>query len=118
MFSILIPAFKAKFLKKALESALNQSFQDFEIIIINDKSPENLAEIIYHFDDPRISYFENKVNLGKDNVVKAWNKCLEYSTREFCILFSDDDILHADFLLEIKNLIDKYPKTDLFCCRT
>ncbi len=118
MFSILIPAFKAKYLQKALESALNQQYKDFEIIVVNDHSPENLAKIVYQYDDPRISYYENEVNLGKENVVNAWNKCVGYAKREYCLLFSDDDILHPEFLGEIKTLIDKYPSTDLFYCRT
>lgn len=118
MFSILIPAFKAKYLKKAIDSILNQDYRDFELIIVNDKSPENLAKIVYQYNDPRISYFENQENLGKENVVRSWNKCFEYATREFCLLFSDDDVLHPEFLSEIKKLIDKYPKTDLFYCRT
>lgn len=118
MFSILIPAFKEKYLAKALESILNQSFKDFEVIVVNDRSPENIAQVVLHYDDPRISYYENEVNLGKENVVKSWNKCLEYATGEYCLLFSDDDILQPDFLLEIKNLIDKYPAADLFYSRT
>jgi len=118
MFTILIPAFKAKYLSKALESVLNQSFTDFEVIVMNDHSPESIARIIYNYDDQRIRYFENEKNLGKENVVNSWNKCFEYATRKFCLLFSDDDVLHKDFLLEIKTLIDKYPTTDLFYCRT
>lgn len=118
MFSILIPAFKAKYLQKALESALSQTYTDFEIIVVNDHSPENLAKIVYRYDDSRISYYENEENLGKKSVIDAWNKCVEYSKREYCILFSDDDILHPEFLQEIKNLINKYTAVDLFSCRT
>ncbi|WP_336515899.1 glycosyltransferase family 2 protein [Pollutibacter soli] len=118
MFSVLIPAFKEKYLRKALESVLAQSYKDFEVIIVNDKSPENIAKVVYNYDDPRVRYFENEVNLGKENVVFSWNKCLSYATREFCILFSDDDVLHPEFLQEISNLIKKYPEPDLFYTRT
>ena len=118
MFSVLIPAFKEKYLRKAIDSVIRQTYTDIEIIIVNDKSPENIAGIVRSYTDPRIRYYENEVNLGSKNVVHSWNKCLEYATRDFCILFSDDDILEPDFLQEIQRLILRYPDCDLFSCRT
>jgi len=116
-FSILVPVFKAKYLRQSIESILKQEFRDFEVIIVNDKSPEDVSSIIHSFDDDRVSYYENKINLGKINVVLNWNKCLGYANGEFALLFSDDDFLDPKFLLEIADLIDRYPRVDLFYSR-
>ncbi|MGZ3756181.1 MAG: glycosyltransferase family 2 protein [Mucilaginibacter sp.] len=116
-FSILVPVFKTKYLKQSIESILAQEYRDFEIIIVNDKSPEDVSFIINAFDDDRISYYENEINLGRTNVVLNWNKCLGYANGEFALLFSDDDFLDPKFLIEIADLIRKYPNVDLFYSR-
>ncbi len=117
MFSVLIPAFKVKYLSQAIESILKQTFTDFELIIVNDKSKENIAEVVGAFRDERIQYYENEKNLGGENLVNSWNKCMTYATREYGIMFSDDDCLHSDFLMEISKLIAKYPTVDVFYSR-
>ena len=53
-YSIGIPAYKGKFLFKCIESILKQDYADFELIIVNDASPEDLYSIVRQFDDPRI----------------------------------------------------------------
>ena len=45
-FSITIPAYKRKYLKEAIDSCLSQTFKDFELIIVNDASPEDLDSIV------------------------------------------------------------------------
>ncbi|MGE0090012.1 MAG: glycosyltransferase family 2 protein [Bacteroidales bacterium] len=117
MISIGLPAYKSKFIDSAINSILNQTYKDFELIIVNDNSPENLEEIIDHFNDPRIRYYKNENNIGKDSLVKSWNKCLEYAKGEYFILFSDDDIYEPTFLQELFNLSLKYPDVDLFHAR-
>ena len=56
LVSIAIPAYKKKFLADAIQSVLNQSIQDFELIIVNDKSPEDIDSVVEHFNDKRIRY--------------------------------------------------------------
>lgn len=48
LVSIAIPAYKKKFLADAIQSVLNQSIQDFELIIVNDKSPEDIDSVVEH----------------------------------------------------------------------
>lgn len=111
--SIAMPAYKAKYLKKAIESILNQSYKDFELIIVNDESPEDLSIIVNEFKDERIKYYVNPKNLGKINLVDNWNLCLSYSCGEYFVLASDDDIYHEDFLRDVISLLDKYPETNI-----
>ncbi len=117
MISVAIPAFKAKFLREAIKSILDQTYSNYELIIVNDASQDNIREIVESFNDSRIRYYENEVNLGKESVVKNWNKCLEYAKGEYFILFSDDDICDKHYLEKMYNLINKYPNINLAHCR-
>ena len=108
-FSITIPAFKKQYLKEAIDSCIYQTYGNFEIVIVNDASPENLDEIVNSYNDDRIRYYKNDVNCGALNVVDNWNKCLSYCTGDYVICIGDDDCLLPDTLREYKRLIDKYP---------
>lgn len=112
-FSILIPTFKAKFLKECLESILMQTYSNYEIIIVNDASPECIDDIVNQFNDPRIQYYVNEKNIGAVDVVKNWNKCLSFATGSYCICMGDDDKLLPCCLAEYRKLIEKYPKVEL-----
>lgn len=107
--SITIPAYKGKYLKEAIESCLSQTYDNFEIIIVDDASPENLQEIVESFCDNRIRYYRNKINCGAVNVVDNWNNCLNYSEGDYIICMGDDDKLLPNCLIDYCNLILKYP---------
>ena len=108
-FTIAIPAFKARYLCNAIESCLNQTFSDFEIVVVDDASPENIASVVEKFDDNRIRFFRNDKNFGAIDVVDNWNKCLEYAKGEYIICMGDDDRLKPCCLEEFAKLMEKYP---------
>lgn len=108
-FSVLVPAFKARFLAECIESVLAQTYTNLELIIVNDASPENLDEIVARYDDKRIQYYVNEKNFGAVNVVGNWNKCLSYATGEYVICMGDDDKLLPCCLEEYRKLMEKYP---------
>ena len=65
LISVLMPAYNAeKYIKEAIESILNQTFSNFEFIIIDDGSIDATEEIIKSFKDSRIVYIKNEKNLG------------------------------------------------------
>lgn len=113
-FSITIPAYKSKFLKECIDSCLAQTYKDFELIIVNDRSPEDLDSIVNQYNDPRIRYYVNEQNCGAVNVVDNWNKCLEYARGDYIICMGDDDILLPCCLEEYSKLIDKYPSISVY----
>ncbi len=113
-FSITIPAFKAAYLRECIDSILVQTYKDFELIIVNDASPEDLTSIVKSFDDPRIRYYINEKNCGAINVVDNWNKCLSYATGEYIICMGDDDKLLPNCLEEYIKLINKYPNLGVY----
>lgn len=117
LISVAIPAYKTKFLSEAIQSVLNQSYAHFELIIVNDASPEDVSSIVKMFVDKRIKYFENKENLGRNDPTRNWNKCFEYVRGELFVLFADDDVYHRNFLQELYLLSEKYPQINLFHSR-
>lgn len=88
-FSIIIPVYNTeKYLKRCLDSVLNQSFKDLEIIIIDDCSTGNCREIVFSYDDKRIKYIKNEQNLGS-----AWSRIngVQYSNGKYIHFVDSDD---------------------------
>jgi glycosyltransferase involved in cell wall biosynthesis len=117
LITIAIPAYKSAFLRQAIQSALEQSYEHIELIILNDGSPENLDEIIDSFNDKRINYYKNKTNIGNNFPTRNWNKCLELSSGDFFALLSDDDVYCSNFINELWEISINYPHTNLFHAR-
>lgn len=118
LFSITVPAYKSFFFAQCINSVLSQDYTEFELIIVNDNSPEDLESIVYSFTDERIRYYKNEVGFGAVHVVGNWNKCLEYAKGDFIVCMGDDDRLKPNFLSDLYDLIQKYPELDVFYSRT
>ena len=112
-FSITIPAYKQKYLYEAIESCLAQTYKDFELIIVDDASPEDLKSVVDRFQDSRIRYYRNEKNCGALNVVDNWNISLGYATGDYVICMGDDDKLLPNCLEEYFKLINRYPDIGL-----
>lgn len=118
MITVAMPVYKSQYLQKAIESVINQSYKELELIILNDHSPdENIESIISNFNDSRIKYIKNESNIGNYDLTEVWNQCLNLAQGEYFVLFSDDDIYHQDFLKEMILLSEKYHKVEIFHCR-
>lgn len=115
--SVVLPAYKQRFLAGAIKSILDQTYKNFELIVVDDNSPENLESVVRSFDDSRVSYVRNEKNFGSESVVKAWNHALKYACGEWCVLASDDDVYDANFLMEMTTMVQRYPMVDLAHCR-
>ena len=112
-FSVLIPAYKSRFLHDAIVSVLSQTYHNFEIVIVDDCSPEDIKSIVDQFTDDRIRYYRNEINCGAENVVDNWNICLNYCTGDWVICMGDDDVLMPECLMVYSQLSASYPKVDL-----
>lgn len=92
-FSILLPAYKSeKIIGETIDSLLNQTFKDFEIIIVDDNSPDNTESVIkkYQAKDNRIKFFKNKQNLGCSGNIE---ECRQKAIGKYIFFMGNDDIL-------------------------
>lgn len=117
MVSFILPAYKREFLYQSIQSILNQSYENFELVIVNDCSPDNLEEIVRAFNDSRIRYYENRENEGGTDLIAHWNHCLQKAKGDYVVLASDDDFYERHYLFYMMELVNKYPNVDLFHCR-
>ena len=113
-YSFVLPAYKARFFREAIENILNQTYSEFELIIVNDASPEDLDSIVNSYSDERIRYYRNKENIGGRDLVAQWNKCLSYTNADYVILASDDDVYSPLYLEKMNELVCKYPDVYVF----
>lgn len=116
-YTFLLPAYKSQYLKESLTSIIHQSYKEFDVLISDDCSPENLLEVVNQFSDSRIKYRRNDRNIGAEQLVKHWNLLLRETESEYIIMASDDDIYETDFLEKIDKLAIKYPQVDLLRAR-
>jgi glycosyltransferase involved in cell wall biosynthesis len=87
--SVIIPTFnRAEFLHSAITSVLNQTFQDFEILVIDDASEDQTQEVVNRFHDTRITYLHHEANRGE---ACARNSGIVNSKGEFIAFLDDDD---------------------------
>lgn len=107
--SVLTPVYNTNIehLRQCIDSILNQTFTDFEFIILND-SPENLdlESVILSYHDTRIKYYKNDTNIG---ISKSRNKLLELACGEYIAIFDHDDISVPDRLSRQVEYMDTHP---------
>ena len=114
LFSILIPAYKRRFLAESIQSVIDQTMPDWELIIVDDASPEALQPVVEQFHSSRIRYYRNECNFGAVRVVDNWNRCLSYASGEYVLCMGDDDRLCPTCLEEFKRLIERYPGLSVY----
>jgi len=116
-YTFLVPAYKGRYLKEALDSILSQTYKDFKVIVSDDCSPENLKVIIDGYDDDRLSYRRNDENIGGKDLVAHWNLLVDICETEYLIMASDDDVYDSHFLEEIDKLTMAYPDVNVLRSR-
>src|SRR6478609_6542390 len=96
--SFVIPCYKlAHLLPECVNSILSQSYGDFEVLIMDDCSPDNTAEVACSFQDPRVKYVRNDPNLG---ALANYNKGITMSRGKYVWLISADDYLRRPYVLQ------------------
>lgn len=91
-----MPAYNAEeFISQSINSALTQTYQDIELIIINDNSTDNTEKIINHINDNRIVYIKNQRNLGAS---KSRNLGIKKATGRYISFLDSDDLWEKDKL--------------------
>lgn len=113
-FSIVIPLYnKQSHVKETIETVFDQTFQDFEIVIINDGSTDESVKIIESIQDNRIQLL-NQENQG---VSVARNRGIQESKADYIAFLDADDLWLPEFLQTIYELILKFPNAGMFATR-
>ena len=112
MISVVIPAYNhERFVGAAIESVLNQTRDDLELIIVDDGSTDATAEVIQSYDDPRLSYYYQE-NQDAYNTI---NRGMGLAKGEFIAILNSDDIFTLD---RLEKLMEEQEKTGAQCLFT
>lgn len=110
-FSVIIPIYnKEKEIKSTLYSVLNQTFSDYEIILVDDGSTDNSISIIKEIQDSRIKF----INQKNQGVSAARNTGIKNSSSDYIAFLDADDKWERTYLEEQYKLIHKYPQCNIF----
>lgn len=108
--SVIIPTYNQEpYISEAIDSVLNQTYQDFEIIITNDGSSDQTLQRIQEKTDPRIRWFSFNQNQG---VSVAANHCIRHATGELIAILDSDNIFLPDKLEKQVNFLKNHPEFD------
>ena len=118
-FSVIVPLYnKASYVRKALASIVNQTFQDYEVIIVNDGSTDNSLAIVEKFfeqiDDRWIDDRLTIISQANAGVAAARNKGVKESKGEYLCFLDADDWWEKEYLDELDKLIHEYPDAGLY----
>jgi len=111
--SVLIPAYNyAHYLGEAIESVLEQTFGDIELIVVDNCSTDNTVELVHSYmeKDPRVKLVVNKTNVG---MFRNYNESLLHATGECIKFLNADDKFDKTLLQEFVSILDKHPNVSL-----
>lgn len=117
--SVCVPAYRgAAHIAATIESVLAQTFADFELLIVDDGSPDETAAVVGRYRDPRLRLLRNARNLGAEG---NWNRCLQLARGRYFKLLPQDDLLAPDCLARQVAALEaprSAPLALVFCART
>ncbi len=116
LVSICIPVYnRQELVKKALDSCINQTYKNIEIVVVDDASKDATPEVIkaYAAKDARIKYYRNKNNLG---MVPNWLRTFELATGDYVQHLGSDDRLSENFVEEKMKIFKQYPNVAFVSC--
>ncbi|MEA5533689.1 glycosyltransferase family 2 protein [Crocosphaera sp. XPORK-15E] len=111
--TVCIPTYnRSHFLIYAVNSVLNQTYKDFELIICDDASPDDTPQVVEGFNDERIRYIRHPKNIGRSRNMRSG---FEASQGEYFIKFDDDDALTPEFLEKTVTILDENSTVNFVC---
>lgn len=108
-FSILVPAYETeeRFLRPMLESVLNQTYGNFELVLVDASRSDTVSKVVAEYPDKRILYRKLEHNIG---ISGNSNKALMYVSGDYACLLDHDDLLTPDALYECAACIEEYER--------
>jgi glycosyltransferase involved in cell wall biosynthesis len=112
--SVCIPSYNAaRFLPAAIDSALAQDYDDFEVVVSDDASADETSAVCARYDDPRFRSAKAEGRLGQAG---NWNRCIELARGEYVILLHADDELLPGYLSRAAAMLDTNADAGLVHC--
>ncbi|MNS33852.1 GalNAc(5)-diNAcBac-PP-undecaprenol beta-1,3-glucosyltransferase [compost metagenome] len=111
-----IPTYnRSHYLSLAIESVIAQSFEEFELLIVDNASTDDTSAVAMRYleKDSRIRYFRNETNLG---MTGNWLRISELASTDYIKFLMDDDLLKPGCLKAFSDAADKYPSCALIAC--
>ena len=109
--SVCIPNYNyGHFIRSSIQSVLDQTYQDFELIIVDDSSTDNSESVVKSFSDNRIKFYNNERNIG---LVKNLNRCLCLASGQYVSILHGDDIYLPQALEKRVSSLDSNPSVGL-----
>jgi len=110
--SVLMPVYNTpeEYLREAIESILTQTYTNFEFIILNDGSINNVEDVVLSYSDARIKYIKNEHNIG---LIKTLNRVLNEAKGEYVARMDADDIAIETRFEKQVNFLDQHKEIDI-----
>ena len=102
---------RPNFLKESIKSILNQTFNDFDLVILDNGSTNETSSVIQSFNDNRISYVRNQIN-----DLEFVNNAFSYTKNSFLMIFHDDDVMEPTMLEEMIKIIKSDQEINTISC--
>ena len=113
--SFAVPYYSApEYLREALESLRSQTHLNWEAVVVDDASPNPVADLIAEFNDRRITYVRNETNLG---LAANWNKALALTNAPLVCILHSDDLLEPQYVSTMVDLMTTNPDATAGHCR-
>lgn len=112
LISVLLPVYNTKeeYLRECIESILNQTYDNFELIILNDGSTNNAEDVIKSYNDLRIRYYKNEKSEG---ITSGRNKLLDYASGKYIAVCDHDDISVPERFEKELNFLENNPEISI-----
>ena len=113
--SIIIPTFnRSNYLKMAIDSALSQTYPDIEVLVLDDCSTDQTANLARAYSNVKnLRFITNEQNIG---FVQNWNKGVSLASGEYIKILGDDDILDNNCIAEQVKILNEHPDVGVVCC--
>lgn len=111
MISVVIPLYnKEEYIASTLQSVLDQTYAQFEVLVVDDGSTDGSAEVVQRFNDARVQF----ISIPNSGVSVARNKGIELAKHDYIAFLDGDDSWAPTFLANMHAVIQEHPSRSLF----
>jgi glycosyltransferase involved in cell wall biosynthesis len=109
--TVFVPTYnRARWLPEAISSALRQTYESFVVVVSDNCSTDETADVVARFDDPRVTYVRQDEHVGLN---EHFNRCYALAQTEYMFLIPDDDVMQPDALARTVAVLDAHPNVGL-----